>query len=179
VDPSAYFGVPHDMLVFHARGLLSADKIDDAVGEARACLKVTPGHQELVSGMVPELDRLGRKKEADELFALAWSAYTKMLADYPESPTARGALANLGANCRRELDKALAYGKEAVAADPASVSYREALAEVHFRRGERAEALAVMTKLSEENPRSRYYRRQLARYKSGDLASPPPDTADE
>jgi tetratricopeptide (TPR) repeat protein len=179
VDPSAYFGVPHDMLVFHARGLLSAGKVDEAVAEARACLKVTPGHQELVSGMVPELDKIGRKKEADELFGLAWSAYTKMLADYPESPTARGALANLGANCRRELDKALEYAKEAVAAEPTSVSYREALAEVHFRRDERAEALAVMTKLSEENSRSRYYRRQLARYKSGDLASPPPDTADE
>src|SRR5262249_43645786 len=154
VDPSAYFGVPHDMLVFRARGLLAAGKVDEAMEQARACLKVTPGHQELVSGMVPELDKLGRKKEADELFGLAWSAYTKMLADHPESPTARGALANLGANCRRELDKALAYAKDAVAADPASASYREALAEVHFRRGERAEAVAAMTRLSEEAPRS-------------------------
>lgn len=179
VDPSAYFGVPHDMLVYHARGLLAANKVDEAVEHARACLKVTPGHVELVSGMVPDLEKFGRKKEADELFALAWAAHTKVLAEHPDSPTARGSLANLGANCRRELDKALAYATEAVAADGVSVGYREALAEVHFRRGERAEALAVMSKLAEEHPRSRFYRRQLARYKSGDVASPVPDTADE
>jgi tetratricopeptide (TPR) repeat protein len=179
VDASAYFSVPHDMLVFHARALLGAGKIDEAMEQARACLKVTPGHLELISGMVPELDKLGRKKEADELFGLAWSAYTKVLAEYPESPTARGSLANLGANCRRELDKSLVYAKEAVAADPTSVPHREALAEVHFRRGERAEALAVMTKLADEQPRSRYYRRLLVRYRDGDVASPLPDTADE
>lgn len=179
VDASAYFSVPHDMLVFHARGLLAAGKVDEAMEQARACLKVTPGHLDLVSGMVPELDKLGRKKEADELFGLAWLAYTKVLAEYPESPTARGSLATLGANCRRELDKSLGYAKEAVAADASSVSHREALAEVHFRRGERAEALAVMTKLADENPRSRFYKRQLARYRSGDIRSPLPDTADE
>lgn len=179
VDASAYFNVPHDMLVFRARGLLAAGKVDEAMGQARACLKVTPGHLDLVSGLVPDLDKLGRRKEADELFGLAWSAYTTVLADYPESPTARGSLANLGANCRRELDKALTYAKEAVAADPASVGHREALAEVHFRRGERPEALAVMTKLADETPRSRLYQRQLVRYHTGDIASPLPDTADD
>ena len=179
VEVSAYLNVPHDMLIYQARGLLGAGKVDEAITLARECLKVTPGHLELISGMVPELEKRNRKKEADELFGFGWSVYQKMLKDYPDSPTARGALAALGANCRRNLDESLIFAKGAVAADPASVGFRETLAEVHFRRGDREAALAVMTKLSAEHPRNRFYRRQLTRYKSGDITSPLPEIEDE
>jgi tetratricopeptide (TPR) repeat protein len=175
IDTAAYLNVPHEMLVFRARGLLAAGKVSEAMVQARACLDVTPGHLELAVGMVPELDRRGRTKEADELFGRVWGAYRKVLADYPESPSARHALAALGAGCRRELDQSLRYATEAVAADPKSAGFRETLAEVHFRRGERAKALGLMRTLAEERPRSRLYRRQLARYRTGDVASPFPD----
>ncbi|HUR54742.1 MAG TPA: hypothetical protein VMZ71_11465, partial [Gemmataceae bacterium] len=175
VEASAYLGVPHDMMIFRARSLLSAGKVDEAMTQARAVLKVTPGHIEMVNGMVTELEKIGRKKEADELFGAAWSAYQKMLADYPDSPAARGALASLAAHCGRELDKGLTYAKEASAADPLSAAYREMVAELHFRHKDRAAALAVMTKLADETPRSRLYRRQLARYKSAAFDSPWPD----
>ena len=176
VEASAYLNVPHDMMVFRARALLNAGKVDEAMAQARAVLKVTPGHVEMVNGMVTELETRGRKKEADELFNAAWSAYQKMLADYPDSPAARGALAALAAYCRRELDKGLAYAKEASATDPLSATYREMVAELHFRRGDRTAALALMTKLADESPRSRLYRRQLARYKAAAFGSPWPDT---
>jgi tetratricopeptide (TPR) repeat protein len=176
VELSAYLTVPHDMLIFRARALLAAGKVDEAMVRARACLKVTPGHIDLVCGMVPELEKRGRKAEADELFAAAWGAYRKMLADYPDSPAARGALATLAAHCRRERDRGLAYAKEAVKADPLSPGFREALAELHFAGGDRDAALAVMTKLADEHPRSRLYRRQLARYKTAAFDSPWPDT---
>ena len=68
---------------------------------------------------------------------------------------------------------------EAVAAVPDSDAYRETLAEVHFRRGDRDKAVAVMTKLLEEFPRTRLYHRQLARYKTGSLDSPTPETEDD
>jgi len=179
VDSAAYLNIPHEMLVFRARGLLAAGKVDAAVAQARAVLDVTPGHAELVSGLVPDLDALGRKKEADELFGRAWAAYRAVLADYPDSPAARNALAVIGANCRRELDAALAAATEAVAFDPKSAAYRETLAEVHFRRGDRAKALALMTKLAAEHPRSYLFRRQLLRYKSGDVGGPVPDREED
>jgi len=113
VESAAYFTVPHDMRIYRARGLLAAGKIDEAVAAARECLTVTPGHVGLVSGMVPELDKRGRKKEADELYGTATAAYRKVLADYPDGPSARNALAALGANCRRDLDAALAYAEAA------------------------------------------------------------------
>jgi tetratricopeptide (TPR) repeat protein len=179
VETSAYFGVPHDMLVYRARGLLAAGKVDEAMALARDLQKVTPGHSEFVSGMVPDLDKLGRTKDADELFAAAWAAYEKVLAEYPDSAWARNALAGIGANCRRKLDESLTHATVAVAAEPTSAGYRETLAEVHFRRGEREKALELMTKLSDEHPRNRFYRRQLTRYKSGDIASPLPETEDD
>lgn len=146
---------------------------------ARSFLAVQPGHTDLVTGMVPALDKAGRGKEADELFRLVWDAYAGMREAYPESGAARNAAAWLAAGCRRELDKALTYATEAVAADPASVSYRETLAEVHFRRGERDKALSLMAKLADESPQSRVFRRQLDRYRAGDPAAPVAETEPE
>lgn len=178
VETSAYMTVPHDLLVHRARGRLAAGKVDEAVALAREVLAVTPGHTDIVSGMVPELERLGKKAEADELFGKAWSAYQQVLTDFPDSPSARHSLATLAANCRRELDKGLTYATAAVKSDPASRPFREALAEVYFRKGEREKALEVLTKLAEEDPRNRLYKRQLTRYRMGALDSPKPDRED-
>ena len=83
-------------------------------------LTVTPGHLDFVTGVVPELDRRGKKKEADELFDRAWDAYQKVLADYPNGPSASHALAALAGHCQRKLDDGLKHAKAAVAADPGS-----------------------------------------------------------
>jgi tetratricopeptide (TPR) repeat protein len=169
LDAAAYLNVPNEMLIFRARGLLAAGKVEEAMEQARACLEATPGNLELVNGMAPELDRLGRKKEAEELFLRVWEAYRRVLAEAPASPWARNALASLAAGCRRELGPALLYAREAVAAEPLSPTYRETLAEVQFRLGDRVSAEAVMARLLEEFPRNRLYRRQLERYKNGDV----------
>ena len=152
VETSAYMNVPHSILIYRARARLAEGKIDEALALAREALAITPGHIDLVSGMVTELDRLGKKPAADEIFSTGWKAYQKVLAEFPDSPSARNALATLAANCRRELDRGLTYAQAAVKADPASVPYRETLAEVHFRRGERDKAIAVMTKLADGRP---------------------------
>ncbi len=178
VDTASYLSVPNDLLGFHARALLSAGKVGDAMAVAREVLAVTPGHLDFVTGIVPDLDRRGKKKEADELFNRAWGAYQKMLAAYPDSPAARHGLAALSGHCRRELDDGLKYAKAAVASDPGSPSYREALAEVYFRRGDRDDAVKVMQKLSDEHPRSALYRRQLARYRTAAFDSVWPHTAE-
>ncbi len=179
VETSAYFNVPQDMLVYRARARLSEGKIDEAVSLAREALAGTPGHIDLVSGMVAELDRLGKTTAADELFAMAWSAYQKVLVDFPDSAFARNALASLAANCRRQLDEGEAYAQAAVAANPGCSQFRETLAEVSFRRGERDQAVAAMGKLLEEEPRNRLYKRQLTRYRSAALDSPKPEREDE
>ncbi len=169
VDPAAYLNVPNELLAHRARARLAAENVDDAVALAREVLAVTPGHLDLVNGMVPEFDKQGRKKEADAVFTLGWGAYQKMLADYPQSATARHAMALLAAHGRRELDDGLTYAKAAVAFDPISAAYREALAEIHFRRAERDDAIKVMQKLRDEHPRNALYARQLMRYRTASI----------
>jgi tetratricopeptide (TPR) repeat protein len=174
VDTGAYLNFPHELLVLHSRALLNAGKLDEAMTAAREVLAVTPGHLELVTGIVPDLDRRGHKKEADELFDSAWAAHESVLKTYPESAAARGSLAQLAGQCNRRLDEGLKYAKAAVASDPGAPGYREWLAEVHFRRGERNDALTVMQKLYDEQPRNPLYKRQLARYRTAAFDSPWP-----
>ncbi len=178
VESVAYMSVPHDLLINRAKAALAAGQVGDAMTIARQVLAITPGHVTLVSGMVPALEKLGKKTEANELFGTVWKAYEAMLASYPDSPAARNSLALLAANCQRDLEAGLRYATEAVKAFPESVPYRETLAEILFRKGERDKALELMTKLIEEEPRKRLYRRQLVRYRSGPLDGPKPDTED-
>jgi len=166
VDVAAYLTVPHELLVYRARALLNAGKVEEAMERAKAVLAITPSHFDLVTGMVPQLDRAGRKKEADELFALARAAHEKTLKDYPDSAAARHALAALAGRCNRDLDTGLKYAQEALKADRANPAHREALAELLFRKGDRPEALKLMEKLAAEFPRSALYARQLSRYRA-------------
>jgi tetratricopeptide (TPR) repeat protein len=179
VEGYAYLTVPLAVRGYAARGLLAAGKADEAVAVARECLAVMPGHGDLVIALVPELDRLGRKADADELFRRVWDAYAAVLRDHPDSGWARYSAAWLAAGCRRELDAALAHAKKAVELDPELRSHKEALAEVHFRRGEREQAVALMKDLSAADRRNHHYKRQLERYQTGDITSPLPDGDDD
>lgn len=178
VETSAYMVVPHSLLIYRAQSRLRAGNVEEALTLAREALAVTPGHIDLITGMVSELNRLGKKAAGDELFGIGWAAYQKVLAEFPDSPSARQSLALLAANCQRDLDKGLEYAQTAVKADPGSVPFRETLAEVHFRRGDRDKAVELMTKLAQEDPVNRLYKRQLVRYRSGALDSPKPDRED-
>lgn len=176
VDTAAYLNVPHELLAYRARALLAAGKVEGAVAEARRVLAVTPGHLEFAVGIVPDLARAGRAKEADELYAGVRGAYERVLRDHPESAAARHALAVLAGHCNRDLADGLKCAREAVAADPGSPAYREALAEVLFRTGDRPGALKLMDKLAAEHPRSALFARQLARYRAAPFDSPWPHT---
>ncbi|OWK34495.1 tetratricopeptide repeat protein [Fimbriiglobus ruber] len=179
VEGHAYLVVPQLANAFAAREALAAGRVDEAVAKAKACLVVTPGNVELVTGVVPELDKIGRKKDADELFRTAWTAHTKLLVDNPDSPWVRYAAAWLAAGCGRELDTALEYAKKAVELDPVPRSYKEALAEVLFRRGDRPAAVAMMKELVTADRRSHYYKRQVERYQTAGFDSPLPEGDDD
>jgi tetratricopeptide (TPR) repeat protein len=173
VEPTAYLAVPQAVPVNRARAALTAGRVDEAVRIAGESLKVMPGSLDIVLAFVPDLDKLGRKKEADELFAGAWAGYEKLCGEFPQSAWGHNAAAWLAANCKRELDAALAHAKKAVELEPATPGYRDTLAEVHFRRGEKAEAVAAMKKCLELEPKNGYYRKQLERFEKGDANTSP------
>ncbi len=179
MDGSAYLTVPQGVAAAEARGLLAAGKLDAAVAAADASLAVLPGNTDLAVTLVTGLDKAGRRADADRLFRRAWDALRAVVAAHPETAWGRAEAAWLAAGCRRELDAAHEYATWAVEHDPDGVLPRKALAEVRFRRGDRAGAVAVMTGLAADDRLSHVYRRQLDRYRTASPDAPPPDDIDE
>jgi tetratricopeptide (TPR) repeat protein len=179
VEGYAYLTVPQSQKVFAARSQLAAGKVDEAVALAKESLAVLPGNLDLVLGLVPELDKRGRTKDADDLFRQVWDVYAKQIREHPESGWARYSAAWLAAGCRRELDAALVHAKKAVELDPELRPHKEALAEVSFRKGDRDKAVSLMQELAAADRRNFHYKRQLDRYRTGDPNGPPPDGDDD
>jgi tetratricopeptide (TPR) repeat protein len=178
VEGAAYVTVPTGVKVLQARSQMASGEADKAIALIREVQAILPGHIESVTTLVPELDKLGRKTEADRLFRSVWDVYQTFAKDYPQSAWAHNGAAAVAAGCRRELDTALIHAKQAVELEPEMKTYKETLAEIHFRLGDREQALTIMHDLSKTDWRNPLYKRQLARYKSGDINSPIPLTAE-
>ena len=179
VENSAYLIVPQAILQLHARALLAKDKPEEALKLIHGSLEVLPNNLELILEVVPPLEKVGRKKDADELCSVAFAAYEKLARDYPNSAFLHNSYSWLAANCRRELDRALEHAEAAVKLEPKAAGYIDTLAEVHFRRGDKAKAIELMKQCAALEPKSAYYRKQLDRFAAGDINSPVPETDEE
>ena len=173
---SQYLRSPAWSDAYRAIALAEAGKPMEAIIAARAYLRASPGEVTFVTELVPALDKIGAKAEADEVFRTTWDALRAVLKDHPDSTFYHNQAAWLAANARRELDTALEDAKRATALAPSNTSYQDTLAEVHFRRGDRAAAVAIMKTLIERTVGRRpYFQHQLERFQRGDVASSPPD----
>jgi hypothetical protein len=179
VEPTAYLIVPEAVHVYRARGLLAAGKIEEAYKEVTANLAAMPGNVELAIKIVPDLEKLGKKKEADAVYETVRGSFEKLIKDYPNSGYARNSAAWVMANCRRDLGEALKHAQKATELEPKNSGYLDTLAEVHFRKGDREQALAVMKKCAEIDPKNGYFRKQLQRFAKEPIDSPTPDEEEE
>jgi Flp pilus assembly protein TadD len=178
-EAGAYVAVPAAIHRYRALGLLAAGKPDEALKEVALCETILPADVDLPCGAVPVLDRLGRKKEADELFARCKGLHEKLVREYPKSAREHNALAWLSACCRRELDQGLEHARQAVALAPDAAGYHDTLGEVYFQRGDKEKAVAEARKSIELAPKVDYYRRQLKRIEAGDPKAELPPHEDE
>lgn len=179
VDGIGYISVPMNVRANRARAALAEKKYDAAFAESKAILQILPGQAEYLNAVVPEFDHAGKKAEADALFAISWGTFQKLKRENPDSAWVQAAAAFIAAGSRRELDTALVFAKKAFELEPDIRWHREVLAEVHFRRGERAEAVKLAEELRKLDHRSHYFRRLVERYKTGDIASPLPLAPEE
>jgi len=175
----AYAAVPAQVHQYRARALLAADRFDDAAKQIELALTASPGNVELSIGLVPELERRGRKKEAAALFDRSVGAYEKLCRDYPRCAWAHNSAAWMSACCRRNLDKALEHAKQAVELAPTNAGYLDTLAEVHFQRGEKDKAVALQKRAIELDGKKTYFRKQLRRLEAGDPAAERPAEEEE
>jgi tetratricopeptide (TPR) repeat protein len=175
VDDKALLTVPELARTYRARALLAQGKLDEAVADARAGLAVLPGNVEMAIGLVPDLDRAGKKKEADEIYGKVKEAFVSALETYGTSADLRNSVAWTMVNCNRDLDEALAHATKAVELLPKTAGYIDTLAEVYFRKKDRTKALEFMKQCAALEPTNPYFRKQLERFEKKPFDSPLPD----
>jgi tetratricopeptide (TPR) repeat protein len=175
VEPKGYLTVPELTRTYRAKALLAAGKTDEALAEARVGLAVLPGNVELAIGFVPDLERAGRKKDADDLYAQVKSALQGAIREYGSSAELRNSLAWTLVNCNRELDEAQKHAEKAVELAPKAAGYIDTLAEIHFRKKDRPKALELMKQCAKLEPTNPYFRKQLERFEKKPFDSPLPD----
>jgi predicted Zn-dependent protease len=174
-DNGAYLIVPHAIHRYRASGLIAAERMEEAYKEIALCEALMPDDVELPCRLVPALDKLGRKKEADELFQRVFALHEKLCRDYPKSAREQNSAAWLSACCRRALDKGLEHAQQAVALAADAPGYQDTLGEIYFQRGDKEKALTAARRSAELEPKSDYYKRQIKRIEAGDpkAALPP------
>src|SRR5262245_26843811 len=114
LDERAWVVQPARVHDYRGRGLLAAGKVEEALREADARLKLLPGDVNVAIEFVPALEKLGSTREADALFEKSASLYEGLLRDYPDWAGGGNDLAWLCVRCRRRLDEALKLAEKAV-----------------------------------------------------------------
>lgn len=178
IENSAYITVPALARAYRARAALADSQLDTVRAEADACLALTPGNLDLAILLVPELAKRGRAADADALYARSQGAYEDLCKAHPTSAFAHNSAAWLAACCRRDLDAALTHAQKATELSPQFAGYRDTLAEVHFQRGDKATAIALIKECQRMEPANQYFAKQLQRFEAGDASIPPPPEND-
>jgi tetratricopeptide (TPR) repeat protein len=175
LDGTAYLRVPAIAHLHQARWLLAQGKLDAARAEAKLLLEYLPEEPSVVIDLVRALDRAKRKADADQLFEEVFGGHRRSVTDFPKSALCHNRLAWLAARCGRRLDEALKHARTATTLAPEAPGYLDTLAEVHFQRGDKAEAVAAMKKAVKLAPKDLYFAAQLRRMEAGDRNADVPE----
>jgi Flp pilus assembly protein TadD len=153
-------------LIHRARalGLMRAGDLAAATRETDLAMSYSPSDADSVIAFVNELDRLGKKPEADDVYRRHSAPYRALCESHPNSAQLHNQLAWAEAKCRRDLDDALAHARRAVELDPKSTACLDTLAETHFQRGEVQNAIEIMNRCIEMEPKDKHHQEQLERF---------------
>jgi tetratricopeptide (TPR) repeat protein len=176
LDGTAYLRLPAWAHLHQAQGLLAAGKLDAALGEGKVFLEHLPEEVGLVIDLVLALDRARRKADADRLFDGVLARHQKACADAPKSADCHNRLAWLAVRCGRKLDLALRHAKTATALAPDAAGCLDTLAEIHFQRGDKAEAVRLMKEVIRLDPKRPYFAAQLRRIEAGERSAELPES---
>jgi tetratricopeptide (TPR) repeat protein len=160
----ANFAMPALIHRARAQGLMRAGDLPAAMREADLALHYAPSDADSVIAFVSELDRLGKKADADAAYAKYVAPYRALCEAHPDSAQAHNQLAWAQAKCRRELDDALKHARRAVELEPKSTACLDTLAETHFQRGEHQQAIETMNRCVELEPADKRHQQQLERF---------------
>jgi hypothetical protein len=162
-DLMMYMTVPATAHLMHARDFWARNLHKESLAEYDRYETYLPTDAGEVIESVAKLDAAGDHAGATARFDRLWNLLTAGCKAYPKSPLLNNNAAWLGACCGRNLDDSLKYAEAANTLEHNAGSM-DTLAEVHFRRGERADAAALSAKILQLVPDDEYAKRQAARF---------------
>ena len=140
----AYLEVPRYAHLQRARAFCRLNKTAEAMVEFRALADGAPLNIEVALAVVPELKKLDMEPTARAVFDLVYKPLAEFVGQHPNSAYFHNEIAWLAVRCGYELDAARLHAERAVALQPRETNSIDTLAEVHFRRGDRAKAIELM-----------------------------------
>jgi hypothetical protein len=165
LETKGYLKLPHLVHKTRARALLQDGKPEEAIRELERARQALPGSVTLPVTLIPELEQAGRTDAADHLFEKVHAVLARTCQMFPDGALHRNNLAWMSAKCGRRLEEALNHAQAAVALKPDSAGHRDTLAEVHFARGDREEAIRQIQTCIAMQPDNPFFQKQLARFR--------------
>ncbi|HEX4124474.1 MAG TPA: hypothetical protein VHY37_07085, partial [Tepidisphaeraceae bacterium] len=156
---------PAQLHRLRAMALFAAGRPDEAMVEARRFDQLSPDDSTCQGLLVRAADAAGDQQQADEIFNTSIGRFTKLLADFPNSPDLNNEIAWEEACCRRKLDDAVAHAQRGVELDPQNVAILDTLAEVHYQRKEFQAAIDAMNRCIALDPNDGHFAEQLVRFR--------------
>ncbi len=173
LKPDGYLVFSWRIAWHRAHHALKQGAIDQALHYADMCLRALPGDIQVAIWLCPELEKRGRKADADKLFSAMLTTKEQTCDYFPKIATYHNDLAWLTARCRRSLDKGREHAQQAVELDPHNAAYIDTLAEVLFQLGKTEVAIKHMRTCIQLEPEIPYFQRQLNRFEAGDPSTDP------
>ncbi|MCA9146292.1 MAG: hypothetical protein KDB05_26080 [Planctomycetales bacterium] len=158
--------------LLHKMRLLAAiqdEQWDVAEAELTLAQRQLPGETPLVEEVVPRFDAAGQTALGDAAVDRLVQHYQSATDKYPRMAYLHNNLAWAAARCHRRLDDALAHAEKAVELTPDHAGHIDTLAEVHFHRGDREQAIRFSQKSLELRPGDANLKRQLQRFRDDPL----------
>jgi hypothetical protein len=139
--------------------------------ELAACENLVPGDVQATVELAPKLNQAGFAELADELLARGMRTHEAVMEAFPESATYFNNAAWMCARAQRKLDRALELAQRAIELMPQEASYQDTLAEVHFQRGDRGQAVAAARQAVEFAPHSALFAKRLKHFEEDEVKS--------
>lgn len=173
LDVTGYLAFSSQVAAYRILAELEAGDIDAMITNIHAYQRMFPGDIELPILVRPMLKDIGQQALADEVFNTTYQFLDALCRKYPNAGHVRNAIAWLAARCGKQLDGGLEHAQRAVELDPRCAPFIDTLAEIFFQLGRREEALELIRKCVELEPKEPYFRRQLTRIERNDTATAP------
>ncbi len=166
---------PVENLAFRLRsdlGRALANLKNDRAGSIailEKCHQMSSNDGSLADDFFPALRKMGLIKEHDEWFKNSWDRLTAVLAQFSNSDNTCNTAGWLAGRAQRNLDQAEKLVAKALALNPDQSAYLDTMAEIHFAKGQREQALEWSAKAVNFTPGNSQLRRQHERFRTSPL----------